>query len=229
MTGALAPFAVDYAPTGSLEQLLIRVLAVLGGAAFGAFASGGLTRLLVRSVSTRKAPPWSLRVIRLLGAGVFGLVTALILFGTGGWGGGGGSGWNFFGGGGGAEGTGKGSGTPPTAKTPPPEKKEKEAPDPKKPDVLPAAQVLRVEVLGDARVEGERFYRLEGAARLHTLAEVRDVLRARRKAEPPLKGIVLVIYKNSPDEQKYQVLALQAAAEEQGLTVAKELPPRDAP
>jgi hypothetical protein len=226
--------AVDVPTPGSLEQTLIRLLAVAGGAALGGIGSGVVTRVLTRLLTTKAVPPSVLRVIRLLGAIALGLITAVLLFGTGGGLGGGGGGWGLFGGSGSGEGTGKGGEPPaPTGRAPSTARDPTTAKETSRGDTgrreRPGTTALRVEVLGDARVEGNRFYRVEGEARLRNLDEVRELVKAGLKEVPPLKELVVVVYKNSPDEQKYQVVELKRLASDFGLTASVELPPRDAP
>ncbi len=221
-------FALDVATPGNLEQLFVRSLAVAGGAAVGGFGAGVVTQLVSRLLTTRKVPPLALRFVRLLGAAAVGIVAAILLFGSGGGWGGGGTGWGLLGGAGLDSGTGKGSqGAEATARATPPDKETRKSDAGRK--EVPASATARVEVLGDDRVRDGRLYRFEGEERLRTLAEIRDALEARKKDRPPLEKVVLVIYQNSPDEQKHQVVALRNLAEDLGLTVGKDLPPRDAP
>src|SRR3984957_10852487 len=67
-----------------MSDFPIRVLAVLGSAAIGAFATGGLLRLAGRLTMTRgKLPVWIPRTLRGLGAIVLGWLAALWMFGSG--------------------------------------------------------------------------------------------------------------------------------------------------
>jgi hypothetical protein len=217
-----AAFALELNTPGSLEQWVIKGLCVIGGAAVGGFLAGLITQVLARLVSTRAVPRVPLNIIRLLGAIVLGWVVALFMFGGGGDGFGGPGGWLGFGGSGGdtGQGTGKAGSTEHGLTT----GKGKGPRDSGK-AVVPDAATLRVEVLG---VRGESVYRIEGDTETHTLAEMRTLIQERRK-KAPLQRIVIVIYRNSPEESKAQVTELEGLARELSLTSLKEKADRDAP
>src|SRR5436305_1007491 len=106
-----------------LALFVLKVLAVVGGAAVGALVVGLLVQLAARALSRREVPPWALTFVRLLGAVAAGLAVWLLAFGPPGAGGlGGGGGWRPFGqSSSGAPGTGTGAGTgagPGTQRTP---------------------------------------------------------------------------------------------------------------
>ena len=84
---------------------LLKVLAVIGGLAAGAFGTGWIVRLICKLTVRRKPPPSVLRVLRGLGGLTLGVAVWLWVFGPGG-GGFGGSGFGLFGGG-----SGKGNGS----------------------------------------------------------------------------------------------------------------------
>jgi hypothetical protein len=200
-----------------MTDLPIRVLAVLGAAAFGAFGVGGLIKLVARlTLSRQKLPNWLIQFTRGLGAVVLGWLAALWLFG-GGLGG--------FGGGGGAVGLvgGAGNGDGNAAV------KAKEAEKPKAtepgPEPVEAAESLEVKVLGaDAirRLGGgkggdpERRYRVDtgNGPRLLTLAELKDYLRTRQQSQRPLRQVNLVLYRDSPERRTAAVADLKRWIEE---------------
>lgn len=226
--------AMEATAPGRLEQIIIRGLAVAGAALVGGLLLGVLGQVAAR-LAMQKARPRLVKVLRLGGGLGLGTVAALLLFGSGPGGFGGGPGWGLFGSGG--KGAGLGSG--PTAdagtgrsepgKSDTAKSQAKDGDKPAKPEAQPESAGLRVEVLGDERVEGERFYRLDGGGSLHTLAEVRDLLRQRHKDGSLGPRLQVVLYRNSPNEDKQQVMALRAAAQDLGLPVILEFPPRDAP
>jgi hypothetical protein len=86
-----------------------------------------------------------------------------------------------------------------------------------------------VEVLAAGSGEGERWYRVEGQSGRHTPAEVKDILREQREKSPPIKKLVIVVYRDSPDRSAYPVRRLEELANELGLTPVIELPDRNAP
>lgn len=196
-----------------MNDLPVRVLAVLGAAAVGAFGTGGLVRLAARLTMTRqRLPLWLLRTLRLLGGVALGWLAALWMF-LGSFGGLGG--WGFGGGGGRGEGNTEG----PVAVAPKEKEKEKEKVPEPEPPPPGAADSLRVEVLGhDAlkRLEGsggdaEHRYRVDTGKgpRLMTFAELKDLVRTRQQGERPLRQVTLVLYKDSPNPDKAQVADLQ--------------------
>jgi hypothetical protein len=86
-----------------------------------------------------------------------------------------------------------------------------------------------VEVLGDARVKGERCYRLEGQPGLHNLAEVRGILEQRQKAGPSVQELAIMVYMNSPDPNHPLVRQLEALAKKLNLTPTVKKPDSRAP
>jgi hypothetical protein len=222
-------WAVALVTPGRLEQVLVKGLAVLGGAALGGLLAGLLVQLVVRLTTTKSMPRLPLQIIRVLGAIAAGFVVYLFLFGPGGGGFGGPGGWGL-GGGNGGNGTATGRSTEQgpstdraasTGKSEPPSDTAKSRPT--------EGSTVRVELLSGGRVRGERWYRVEGRAEPLTLAELRDALRAQLKATPPLEKIVIVIYKDSPDVSTFPVRELKELAADLRLTPVIELPGRDAP
>jgi hypothetical protein len=203
-----------------MSDLPMRVLAVLGGAAMGWFGMGGLLRLFARLTMTRqKLPTFIGRVMRSLGALVLGWLAALWMFGTGLGGFGGPGGWGLGPGSGIGNGTSIGTDAAPAV----PKDKEKAS----EPGPAPAApsESLRVEVLGPEAVQradagkagdAERRYRLDAGAgtRLMTVAELKDFLRARQQTDPPLRQVILVLYRDSPERHTAAVDDLRRWVEE---------------
>lgn len=217
-----AALALELNTPGSLEQWIIKGLCVIGGAALGGFLAGLVAQVLARLLAGRAVPRVPLTIIRLLGAIVLGWVVALFMFGGGGGGFGGFGGWGFGGPGGGdtGRGTGKAGSTEHGSTT-----GKGEEPRDSARSTVPESAALRVEVLG---VSGERVYRVEGEEKTHTLAEVRSLIQERQK-KAPLQRVVIVIYRNSPEESKAQVTELEDLARELRLTPLKEKTDRDAP
>jgi hypothetical protein len=202
-----------------LGMLVLKGLAVVGGAAVGGLGSGLLFRLLVRFVIHRPASPTALRLIRTLGAVALGLAVWLWVSSSGGLGPGGG-GWF---------GTGAGTRQAPLAKSEPaPSADTTPTPDTAPLPLRPpdsqsrsAHDTLRIEILGGARVQQGRFYLLEGNKEPLTLDEVRKAIQTRQqeKDKPPLKGIVILIYGSSVARDHPAVRNLAKWAEQNHLSV----------
>lgn len=174
-------------------DVVVKILAVVGGAVVGGLGLGLLGQLLARAFTVRKMPPWPLRTVRLLGGGICGWLVALWLFGGGGAGIGGTGGWGF--------GSRKGNGQENTEVVKKDGESRKTADDGK----APATDALRIEVLGravlpKADIDGERWYRVEteDGSRLLTFADVKEVVKSRQRKQPPLHRIAIVLYNNSP-------------------------------
>jgi hypothetical protein len=203
-----------------VNDLPIRVLAVLGAAAVGAFGTGGAIKLLGRLTFTRnKLPNWVMHGMRSLGAIVLGWLAVLWMFG-GGFGG-------FGGPGGPGVGAGFGLGKGNVVAQPQPEKEKATEPGP---GPAPAAETVQVEVLGPDALkrlagkkggEAERRYRVDAGngPRLMTLDELKNFLRERLQATPRLRQVSLVLYADSPDSRTPAVDDLRRWIEE-------DLPPR---
>ncbi len=196
-------------------DLPIRILASIGGGAVGALLLGFCLQLLVKLGFGQNVPSWVLWPVRALGGVACGLLVWSLL--------GGGGGLGLGGGGGG--GTGKGG-----EKDTPKEKKDREKAKEKGKDTgvkdhpPPPQATLRIEVLGDPdleRIAGGKFdskkrYRVPGRPELFTLAEAEGLIRKRRTAKPPLRHLEVVLYRNSPAQDKEQVTALVGYAEDLG-------------
>jgi hypothetical protein len=197
-------------------DLLVKVLAVLGAAALGAVGMGLATQLAARLIRAKPLPRLILTTIRLMAAVVGGWLVALLLFHSGG------SGWGWGTGTGGIGGSAD-------------EGKDKAGRDDKKglfaTDKEPEAteDSLRVEVLIPEKERSDRYYRVEDQNRYLSLEEVRQQIRERAARSSPLKFLNIILYKNSPDESKQQVQALEEVAKDQGLEVHIFKPNKNAP
>jgi len=156
-----------------------KILAIVGGAAVGAFLAGMLGKLGTRMLTTKPMPLWGVRVLRLFGGVAAGWLIALWVLSGGGWGIGGPGGPGI-----GA------NGEDPSAnnkKTEDAKKSESDKP--------PKEEVVVIEVLGDntlkqlGRANSSPYegYRIQGEEKLYTLKKLRDELLTRRKQYPGLK------------------------------------------
>jgi hypothetical protein len=207
-----------------MSDIPIRVLAVFGAFAVGVFGTGGLLRLAGRLTMTRqKLPPWIPRIVRGLGGLALGWLAALWMFGSGLGGFGGPGGWGLGPGAGIGNGSTIGNGNATLA--PKEEEKEKKKENEPGPQPPPPTESLRVEVLGpeatgrlDAGKSGdpERRYRLNAGTgpRLMSLAELQDFLRARQQSDPPLRQVILILYRDSPERHTAAVDDLRRWIEE---------------
>lgn len=203
-------------------ELVVRVLAVAGGAAVGAFVTGWGVRLLTRALVHRQVPPKALAVVRALGAVAFGIAVYFLVFGSGGPGYGlGGGGWGFGGKGAvGDDGDSKHAGKSTKDKD-----KNKDGdegkPIPPKPD-----DTIRVVLLGGDRVIDDRFYQVGGDPTPSSLAEVQSQIEGH---QPPVRIVEIVIYLNSVAESHPAVVKLKQWAEDRKLTVKTTKPARESP
>src|SRR5262249_27246777 len=65
-------------------NIVLKVLAVIGGAVLGGLLIGAVGNLLVRALTTRKMPVWGTQTVRVVGAVATGWLVALLVFGGGG-------------------------------------------------------------------------------------------------------------------------------------------------
>jgi hypothetical protein len=198
-----------------MSDLPMRVLAVLGAAAVGAFGTGGMLNIAARLTMTRqKLPVWVHRFVRLLGAVVLGWLAALWMFGSGLGGFGGPGGWGL----GPGSGLGKGDTLAPTEQV-------KEKPTEAGPEPLEPSESVQIEILGASAVErgggakgsgGDHRYRLDSGKnpQLLSLAELKDYLRGRQKGDHPLRQVILVLYLDSPERRTAAVADLKRWIEE---------------
>src|SRR5207245_56874 len=63
---------------------IFKGLAILGGAAFGAFLIGAIGQFATRLLTSKKLPVWGVRTLRLLGGVVGGWLIALWVLSSGG-------------------------------------------------------------------------------------------------------------------------------------------------
>jgi hypothetical protein len=213
-----------FAQTSEVVALVVKVLAVVGGAVLGGLFTGLLAQLLVKALTAQKLPRFPLLLFRLLGAILAGWLVAHYGFSGGG---------PLFGGPGGRD-SGPGEQKDAAAKKDLSKDRSDSVKDKqheKGPGPAPEG-VLRVEVLtnpavekvmGKAGVENQRFYRIEGAEAndLVTLDELKKKIRARL---PALQRVDIVTREDSPDKDVPRVAELRQWAEVQKLKV--EFPPR---
>jgi hypothetical protein len=207
---------------------VIKFLAVVGGAATGGLASGWVLRLLGSFATRKKVPAPAMVAVRGLGGVGAGLAVWMWVSGTGGGGPGQGGFW------------GPGEPGAPTRRlyesnsSPSnPGTKEPSVEKTKTPIITDAtkAETNRIDLLGGARVQDGRFYRIDGEKGALTLAELRNKLEQRllQKTGPRVKSIELVIYLNSVAEDHAAVRDLRNWARDNDLevkviSVDRELP-----
>jgi hypothetical protein len=206
-----------------------KILAILGGAAVGAFGSGFLAQMLSRAMTTRKLPPLPTTAIRCAGGVALGILTAMWIWQGGGWGPGG------LGGPGTTEGPGASQAKPDAGNAPTkePEASKEQSKPPDKERFAPPETVLRIEVLEDAALsaydKGEgRYYKIEGDDAKHprTLTEMHDYIRKRLDDKPPLQRLDIVTGPDSPDKSAGRVKQLRAVIVGLAPDLKVEYPPR---
>lgn len=193
-----------------IGMLAMRILAVLGGVAVGGYGTGWLIKFLARPFAFKQIPTPLLRISRVMGALVVGLIVAAWVFnlgGTGGIGGSGGGWWPF--------GQAGGSGTPNVSGS----ANSKTPLQPKLNDTNKAdASEFLIHMRGGLEAEkDQRFYVIEGKSPL-TWMELEKVLAEERKDNQSLV-IGIVIGKKSVDEQNQAVQKLKTWANENGVAV----------
>jgi hypothetical protein len=179
-------------------DVVVKILAVVGGGVVGGVAVGLLAQLLMRAFTVGKLSRWPILIVRLLGGVVCAWLLVLWLFGGGGSGIGGLGGWGF------GSGTGKGEGDKPSEADHKDNDGKKNDGDKKTPE----GATLRIEVLGDDALsepdkKDNRRYRLETkeGPQLLTLADIQKTMKQRQQEQPPLRRLEIVLYKDSPDER----------------------------
>jgi hypothetical protein len=201
---------------------VIRVLAIIGGAAVGAFVTGFLTQAIVRGYTGKQVPRWVLWTLRIVGGLALGWLVYLLVYSQGN------SLFGGFGGGPGKDGgKDRGRETTPAVTAPkdaPPADNDRSRDTATAPD---NATVLAIEVLGDAplqhmvnagrllSLDPQRCYRVAGdnPANLLTLDDVKDLIKKRLAQNPPLKRLELILYKDSPQKQVPRVAELKKWAD----------------
>jgi hypothetical protein len=191
-------------PTEAMSYV-IKWLAIIGGGVVGGLLVGWLVRMLVLMFTTRQLPKALHWIFRLLGAILVGWLTWLYVFGGGGTG---------LGGPG-------GSGTGTDSSRPVDDIKDKKPTDSKDsvPGVTEKGEQLTIEVLGNpdlarlkpsATVDPDHCYRFaEGDGKLLTLDEVKRIILDRQPKTPPLRRIILTLYRDTPAPQQKRVSALK--------------------
>ncbi|MGH7169758.1 MAG: hypothetical protein ACRELG_05715 [Gemmataceae bacterium] len=179
-------------------DFVVKILAVIGGGVVGGLGMGLLAQLLSRALTTKKLPPWTVLMVRVLSGVICGWFVYLGLFS------GGGSGIGGPGGGQSGSGPGQSGGEKPIEVTKKNGDDRKNGGEAK----TAAGETLRIEVLGSATlsesaIQAERWYRIDtdDGSRLLTFAEVKEAVKNRQQEQPPLRRIEMVLYKDSPDER----------------------------
>ncbi len=187
-------------------MLAVRVLAVVGAVAVGGYGTGWLVKGLAKGIAFRSAPPSLLRISRVLGGLIVGLVVAAWVFnlgGTGGIGGSGGGWWPFGQAGGSGTSNVSGSGDSKTPAQPQPD---------------PNETTFRIRMRGGLEAEkDQRFYITEADEPL-TWTELEKVLAERKKTDSSLV-IEIVISKGSVDEQSEAVQELKNWAKKNDVAI----------
>jgi hypothetical protein len=178
-------------------DVVVKILAVVGGGVVGGLGLGLLAQLLTRAFTTQKLRGWPSLVIRFLGGGICAWLVALWLFGGGGPGIGGSGGWGF------GSGRGQGDGE----RTTHPAKANIDGKKTEGEGKTASSQTLRIEVLGGETLQklgakSPHPYRVrEGETQsLLTLDEVKRAIKKRQEQDPPLSRLEVVLYKDSPDK-----------------------------
>jgi hypothetical protein len=204
-----------------LGMLLLKLLAVAGGAVLGGagagFCAGKATKYTIR----KQAPQTMVFGSRLAGGAAAALGVWLWAFGNGG------SGLGFGSGGLGAGGSGYiGYDKQPEKENKQQDSKAAENPNPVAATEHPAAlRSVRIEMLGGNRVQQDRFYVMDEQLPPRTLAELEQILLARKNQEKdPIKTIEMVIYEDSVDKDHPAVRDLQQWAQSNGLQVTISFP-----
>src|SRR5262245_59540850 len=178
--------------------LALRVLAILGGAVVAGLLASFLVKFLVRRVSSRPMPVWSVRLVRLLGAVLGGWLVWLWVFGPGGPG--------IGGPGGGHRGGGK-DGEKEARKDEKEEEKDKKEPRKDADKEPPKKEPIQIALLGSSPLEemfGKGFdvkkcYRVEGGPP----KAVYDLPGLKKEVGQRLAkatGVQVILYRDSPDE-----------------------------
>jgi hypothetical protein len=198
--------------------VVIKGLAVIGGGVVGGLVVGWLIRVLVLLFAGQRLPRWLHWVFRALGALLVGWLVYLYVFG------GGGSGFGGFGG------TGTGGNNPPAEKDTVKDKPatdNKDGKDNSSTMIINESETLTVEVLSEPdlkRVHSKPLnpnnpaptpYRiLNGDGKLRSRPEIQEYIEKRQKRKPPLRKIILVLYKETPRELQEPVYSLKTWAED---------------
>jgi hypothetical protein len=205
--------------TAKLGDWVLRILAIVGAAAVGGLGAGLIVQLSAKFLAAQTVPRPMLQIVRVLGALTCGLLVGYFLFHSGGSGGG----W------GGGEGPGVGRGKDSNGKKDDHAEKDSSDKDKQEPaDLAVGESQVEIEVLLDSTSSG-RHYRVTGQSKAWKLDEIDKMLAQRLKQKPPLKKMVIVVNKNSPDAHTPIVQKLKKLAEEYKLTPDISEPRGDAP
>ena len=206
------PYCLLALAVPDVGQFIVKVLAVVGGVAVGAAGCGLFLKLMARLVVRQKTVPRPvLAATRVLGGIAVGLLVWAWVFNPGGQGGMGGSGggWWPFG-----QGGGKGDAVAKKAADQEPAP-QKSAPAPE--SARSGGEALRVTMLGGPRVRDQRFYVL-GQDAPRNWDELRQAVAERKRQNPDLRDLDVVIYRDSVDRDNPAVTELTRWAQENGLT-----------
>jgi hypothetical protein len=201
-------------------EWVVKVLAVVGGAALGALVVGWLARWPGKWVGVRDYPRPVMRVIRLAGAVVVGWAVWIMVTAPGGLG--------LFGGGGSLFG-GKGTEAGTSQETPGPGQLDK---SPTNSTPSQTSDKVQIEMLGGARYQegSQRFYLIEGDPSPRSLTEVIEAIKERRRQNPNIKFVEIIIYdRGSVAESHPAVSKLEKSVRELDLIVKMRKPGTDAP
>jgi hypothetical protein len=187
-------------------MVVLKVLAVAGGAVLGALVIGLLVQLIGRGVAGRKLPAWVVNVSRLLGAVAGGLAVYVWVTspgGEGGFGGGGGGWWPF----------GKsnsGTGVEATQRSTPNTGAGPSATHRERPDTLEIT--MRG---GKAAEDDQRFYVIEGEEP-RDKEHLPDAIDNWKKKKPQLKFIKIIVEPGSVTPGNKAVEWLKGWAKQHG-------------
>jgi hypothetical protein len=197
-----------------VQMLLLKWLAVIGGALVGFLAVGWFVQLLCRGLFRVKVPRTVLISVRGLGMVCFGMLVYLWAFGEGGTGGlGGGGGWWPFGA---KSGGGTGSATQAqSAQQPKPEAAANQFHQPPEPI---GQHVIHIRLLGGQQVKDQRFYLVDEEKETRTWPDLLKVLDERRKQDSALKIVEIVLLADSVDRDNPAVTQLERWVKEHEMT-----------
>jgi hypothetical protein len=203
MVGTFGPLAV----LPWIVEVVVKLLAVVGGAAVGGGFVGFVARRMARLVARRDVPSRPMTALRGLGGIAGGWAIWLMVFSPGGSG--------LFGGGGslfGERGSAASGGPEPAALD-------------TTGNIVPPTEggtTVRVTVLGGPRVVDSRFYLVEADSKAHTLVELKKIIKD-RQGKSRVRTIELLIYEDSVARSHAAVGDLERWAGQNDLTVS--MPP----
>jgi hypothetical protein len=198
-----------------LGQIVVKGLAIAGGAAVAAVVIGAVVGLIVRKLFRKPLPVPARTLVRILGGVAGGLGVAVLLFtGVG-------NGWGL----GGGQGTGTSRGDL-TAATHP---ALAAAIEPAPKTGTPTLHSVRVIMLGGDMVRNAAAYRIDGERQARTLADLQQEIRKRMAADPPAKAVEIIVYDNSVARGAAPVADLERWAQLNNLAVTVVATPGDIP